>query len=268
MYQIGEFSKICQVSVKTLRYYDKIGLLKALKTDRFTGYRYYDRAQLERMLLIQKLKRYGFSLEEIQPLLSCGAEALRRELQRQKRKLECQLLELETVLDELASHLSKLERTGDNSMDTSNGYEIKLTQTEPVAVFSSRQNMGVEEYGKYYSDLYSRIAKEGLTPGGVTGAMYWDEEFDRESSDTELFVSVRETERAEKILESRLCAMTVQKGPYSTLNEAYAALVSWIEENGYAWNEAPYEIYRKGAWNNLNPKDWETEIYFPVYKKA
>ena len=267
MYQIGEFSKICQVSVKTLRYYDRIGLLKASETDRFTGYRYYDRSQLERMLLIQKLKRYGFSLEEIQPLLSCGNDAFCRELQRQKGKLECQLLELETVLDELTSHLKKLGRTGD-MMDISNGYEIKLTQTEPVAVFSSRQRMGVEEYGKYYSDLYSRIAKEGLTPGGITGAMYWDEEFDRDSSDTELFVSVRETDHAEKILEPRLCAMTVQKGPYSTLNEAYAALVSWIEENGYAWNEAPYEIYRKGAWNNLNPKDWETEIYFPVYKKS
>ena len=267
MYQIGEFSKICQVSVKTLRYYDRIGLLKASETDRFTGYRYYDRSQLERMLLIQKLKRYGFSLEEIQPLLSCGHDALRRALRRQKKKLECQLWELQTVLDELTFQLDQLERTGD-IMDTSKGYEIKLINTEPMAVFSCRQRMGVEEYGKYYSGLYERIAKEGLTPDGVTGAMYWDEEFDRESSDTELFVGVRETDRAEKVLEPRLCATTVQKGPYSTLNEAYAALVSWIEENGYAWNEAPYEIYRKGAWHNFNPKDWETEIYFPVYKKA
>ena len=267
MYQIGEFSKICQVSVKTLRYYDRIGLLRASEVDRFTGYRYYDRSQLEKMLLIQKLKRYGFSLEEIQPLLSCGEGALRRELRRQKKKLEWQVLELQTVLDELSFHLNKLERTGD-IMDASNGYEIKLTETEPLAVFSLRRKMGVAEYGKYYSDLYERIAKEGLTPGGATGAMYWDEEFDRDSSDTELFVSVKEAERADKTIGPRLCAVTVQKGPYSTLNEAYAALVSWIEENGYAWNEPPYEIYRKGAWNNLNPKDWETEIYFPVYKKA
>lgn len=268
MYQIGEFSKICQVSVKTLRYYDRIGLLKALETDRFTGYRYYDRSQLEKMLLIQKLKRYGFSLEEIQALLACDKDALRRALRRQKAKLEWRRLELETVLDELSSHLNKLERTGDTIMDIADGYEIKLTETEPIAVFSCRQRMGVEEYGKYFSGLYERIAKEGLTPGGVTGAMYWDEEFDRDSSDTELFVSVQETDRADKAIEPRLCAMTVQKGPYSTLNEAYAALTAWIEENGYAWNEAPYEIYRKGAWNNLNPKDWETEIYFPVYKKA
>ena len=39
--QIGDFSKLSQVSVKTLRYYDEIGLLKPIEIDRFTGYRYY-----------------------------------------------------------------------------------------------------------------------------------------------------------------------------------------------------------------------------------
>lgn len=267
MYQIGEFSKICQVSVKTLRYYDGIGLLKPSSVDRFTGYRYYDRSQLERMLLIQKLKRYGFPLEEIGALLSGGEDAFRRALRRQRDKLEAQRVELETILQELDAQAQAFERTG-NIMDISNGYEIKLTETEPVAVFSLRKRMGAEDYGKYFSDLYERIAKEGLTPGGATGAMYHEEEYDRESSEIELFVSVREAGRADKTLEPRLCATTVHKGAYSTLNEAYAALVSWIEENGYERDGAPYDVYRQGAWSNLAPKDWETEIYFPVRKKA
>ena len=84
MYQIGEFSKICQVSVKTLRHYDRIGLLKPAEVDRFTGYRYYDRSQLERMLVIQRLKRYGFSLDEIQSLLRCERGAFRNALLRQR----------------------------------------------------------------------------------------------------------------------------------------------------------------------------------------
>jgi len=41
MFKIGDFSRISQVSVKTLRYYDEIGLLKPAHVDRFTGYRYY-----------------------------------------------------------------------------------------------------------------------------------------------------------------------------------------------------------------------------------
>lgn len=44
MLTIGAFSKICQVSVKTLHHYDRIGLLTPKKVDAVTGYRYYDQA--------------------------------------------------------------------------------------------------------------------------------------------------------------------------------------------------------------------------------
>ena len=265
MYQIGEFSKICQVSVKTLRYYDSIGILRPTEVDQFTGYRYYTREQLERMLLIQKLKRYGFTLEQIQPLLSCGTAALCRELRRQGKALQCRQLELGTILQELTMHLQNLERT-DDTMALTNAYEIRVTETQPLAVYALRRRIGVAEYGKYFGTLYERIGKDGVTPGAV-GAIYHDKEFDRDSSDIELFVSVQEADRAEKMLEAQRCAMTVHKGPYSTLNETYAALATWIEENGYAWNGAPFEIYTRAAWSGLKVEDWETEVYIPVRKK-
>ena len=175
-------------------------------------------------------------------------------------------MELETVFQEITLHVHKLERTGD-MMDIPNGYEIQLTETRPAAVFSCRKRMGIDEFGKYFGTLYERIAQEGLTPGGVVGAMYHGEGFDRDSSDIELFVSVQESDRADKVMEARQCAMTVHKGAYSTLNEAYAALVSWIEANGYEWDGAPFDIYAQGSWNNRKPEDWETEVYFPVRKR-
>ena len=267
MVQIGTFSKICQVSVKTLRYYDRIGILRPLKVDAFTGYRYYGREQLERMLFIQKLKRYGFSLEEIQPLLSCGAEDLCRELRRQRTALQWRQMELGMTLQELELHLQTLERTGDN-MELSHGYEIRLVETRPTAVLSCRKRMGVDDFGRYYGVLYERVAKERLTPSGVFGAMYHDEEFNRDASDMELFLGIQETDRADRILEGRQCAMTVHRGTYATLPEAYAALVSYLEENGYRWTDAPYDIYTKTAHNGFAPEDWETEVYFPIRKKT
>ena len=65
---IGEFSRLCGVTVKTLRHYEKIGLLQAEKTDRYTGYRYYSVGQLQKMLAIRQLKELGFSLEDIASL--------------------------------------------------------------------------------------------------------------------------------------------------------------------------------------------------------
>ncbi len=68
MLSIGEFSKICKVSAKTLRYYAEIGLILPGEINPENGYRYYAIEQLETMLLIIRLKSYNFSLEEIKGL--------------------------------------------------------------------------------------------------------------------------------------------------------------------------------------------------------
>lgn len=65
MYKIGELSRLCRLTVKTLRYYDRIGLLIPDKIDSFTGYRYYSAARLADCYRITALKELGFSLEEI-----------------------------------------------------------------------------------------------------------------------------------------------------------------------------------------------------------
>lgn len=70
MYQIGEFSYLCEVTIKTLRYYDKINLLKPVKIDNFTGYRYYDESQIPVLQKIKGLQLAGFSLKEIKDLLN------------------------------------------------------------------------------------------------------------------------------------------------------------------------------------------------------
>lgn len=65
LYKIGDFSKLVNISVKTLRYYDDIDLFKPADVDLFTGYRYYKKEQIKDLELINKLKMIGFSLEEI-----------------------------------------------------------------------------------------------------------------------------------------------------------------------------------------------------------
>lgn len=266
MYQIGEFSKICQVSVKTLRHYDRIGLLKPAEVDRFTGYRYYDRSQLERMLLIQRLKRYGFSLEEIQTLLRCDSGVFHDALLRQRAALTWQQQEIGMTIHDLTLYLQQLERTG-KIMEIQQNHEIKVLETAAMPVLSSRHRMSVDDFGRYYGELYERIAKERLTPNGVFGAMYHDVEWNREASDTELFIGITETEKADRVLGPQTCAMAVHKGGYSTLPETYAALVKWLEENGYKWVGAPYDVYTKTARDGLPVEEWETEVYFPIHKK-
>jgi DNA-binding transcriptional MerR regulator len=72
MIRIGDFSRLSQTPVSTLRYYDEIGLLKPVEVDHFTGYRYYTFDQLARLQRLLALKSLGFSLEEIGHLLADG----------------------------------------------------------------------------------------------------------------------------------------------------------------------------------------------------
>ncbi|MDE6516364.1 MAG: MerR family transcriptional regulator, partial [Acetatifactor sp.] len=65
MYRIGELSKLCNIPVKTLRYYDNEGILCPEEIDTFTGYRYYSAVQLADCYRILAMKELGFTLEEI-----------------------------------------------------------------------------------------------------------------------------------------------------------------------------------------------------------
>lgn len=65
MYKIGEFSKITNLPVKTLRYYNEIGLLIPEEVDIYTGYRYYGERNLNEIEMIKQLKSVGFTLDEI-----------------------------------------------------------------------------------------------------------------------------------------------------------------------------------------------------------
>jgi DNA-binding transcriptional MerR regulator len=70
MYKIGDFSKLSQIPVKTLRYYDEIGLLRPVRAQRSCSYRYYRAEHFERLNRILAFKDLGFSLREIRDLLS------------------------------------------------------------------------------------------------------------------------------------------------------------------------------------------------------
>lgn len=267
MLQIGEFSKICQVSVKTLHHYDKIGLLVPAEVDCLTGYRYYQSEQIDTMNYIQRLKRYGFSLDEVQSILAISDnEKLKAKLRQQKEKLKREQQEMAIILNELQTHISIFERTSD-IMTYQKSYTIEVKDSPAMNVLVNRAMMGVDEFGKYYGTLFERVPKERVTPTGLNGARYYDEEFDHKSSDVEVFIGIKEKEKADVVMEPCECAMTVHHGGYSTLSEAYGAIVSWIIENGYEYAGAPFDLYIKTQFDSLSPEEWETEVYFPIRKK-
>ena len=107
MITIGKMSQACQLSVKTLRWYDQTGLLKPVHIDEKTGFRYYSLDQIDRVILIKRYKRFGFSLEEIASLLEADEDRLTASLSRKRAELEAQILELQQISAEMGNCLKK-----------------------------------------------------------------------------------------------------------------------------------------------------------------
>lgn len=264
MLSIGEMSRICGVTVKTLRHYDKIGLLKPECVGGGNGYRYYGEGQIGRMLLIGRYKRYGFSLPEIRELMELAeGELLARRLRQQKLRLEQQNDRTSLILGEMERHIRDFERTGD-IMSYQKEYQVTVETCGELALLTERQVMSVEEFGTYYSRIYEAIARKRLKTTGVVLAIYHDKEFDPGASDIELGVGIEEQKEASRILKSRLCAVTTHTGPYSALPDAYGAVVAWMKANGWKMAGEPFEIYLKNQFDRLPPQEWVTKIYFPA----
>lgn len=108
-FKIGEFSRLNRVTVKTLRYYEEIGLLVPYETDEWTGYRYYSVEQFQQVNTIIYLKQLGFSLEEIRDLFATGRhtpslaaiEAKIRQCEGEQKQLQRRYNELNSLAKSL-----------------------------------------------------------------------------------------------------------------------------------------------------------------------
>ena len=130
MLSIGEFSKICQVSTKTLRYYAEIGLILPNEINYENGYRYYSIEQLETMLFIKSLKGYNFSLEQIKVILQSeefNDEKLYLSLIEKRKEIDKQVHKLNIILEELNNDISNLKQ-GKTIMSYIENLDVKLVE--------------------------------------------------------------------------------------------------------------------------------------------
>ena len=88
LYKIGDVSKLCNISIKTLRYYEEMGLIKPVEVDKYTGYRYYNEQNIEKIYQIQFLKDLGLSLKDIREFKDKSFEDELENIRRQIKDLK------------------------------------------------------------------------------------------------------------------------------------------------------------------------------------
>lgn len=262
MLTIGEFSRTCFVTKKTLRHYDDIGLLRPAHVAE-NGYRYYSADQIRTMRLILRLKTYGLSLPEIAAYLANPDDvALSGKLEEKRLQMRADLENTDRVIHQMEQDIEKLQRSIDI---IAQDIIVKTTERNPETIFGVRKTISVKDFQELFGELYAELGKNKMEPLGGPLAFYHDEDFNASSSDIEVAVPVAEGTPGARTLAGGLHAYSTLTGPYEpeAFAATYAGIVQWIESNGYHMTGAPFDVYVKGG-TEVKPEDYITEIYFPI----
>lgn len=272
MIRIGDFSKLSRVSIKTLRYYDEMGLLKPVEVDRITGYRFYEFHQLTRLYRILALKDLGFSLEEIGHLLEgdLPAEQMRGMLKLRQAEIRQRVDEEAERLERVELWLRQIEQ--ENSMSK---YDVVIKRIETMKVASVR---GVvpkpPDQRSMWDTLMNYLDGQKAHMVGTPMAIYHDPEFKEIDWDIEVCMPIagelptNKEVRVYSLPGTETMACTVHSGSFATIGEAYDAIAKWIDQNGYQIIGPPRELNlrmpeKPGDQNDPNTVN---EIQFPVQK--
>ncbi len=270
MFRIGDFSRLGRVTVKALRHYDRLGLLRPAGVDPTTGYRYYSADQMPRLSRILALKEAGLSLDDIATILDedlpPGEIVVLLELKR--GELAQRIRGEETKLRRLEALLGRTDE--ENGMSS---YCVTLKKTTPVKIASLRDIIPTYgDQGSLWDELCGYLGQKGAGFAGTPMAIYYDEEYKERDVDIEVCVPVSaDVEETGRIRMSDLpggedIASVIHKGPFEGVHAAYKAVMEWMAGNGYEMNGPAREVYLTDP-KQTAPEDYITEVQVPVRKK-
>ena len=266
--KIGEFSKMMQVTVKTLRHYEQKGLLLPDEVDEWTGYRYYSIEQMQTLQAIRDLQRLGFSLDEIKELYEDGSHTP------DIRQMDEKIKETEKQLKQLIARRDQLLNWRDSRKQITK-MEIFSIQSLPEIIVASHREV-IPNYAALGPLCVNVIGPEmqrlgcKCPPPGYCFTMEHNKEYTLTDIDIEYCEQVEEMGQDSDIIQFKrlpavpkaLCMKHV--GPYERFYESYTEAFRYIEEQGYKAVGQHRTCYIDGVWNQEDSEKWLSVIQIPI----
>ncbi|MEO8539327.1 MAG: MerR family transcriptional regulator [bacterium] len=267
MLRIGDFARLGQVTVATLRHYDELGLMRPARVDDATGYRFYGVAQLTDLNRILALKDLGFSLGQVKEVLAgVTTEELRGMLKLKQAEAAHDMAEAQARLNRVAVRIAQMEQ--ENEMPD---YEVVLKEVPPILVASRRVTIPTNDQvpvvlGAAFGEAYGLVKATGARETGPCIAVWHQPADVFTNEDAEAIVQIdRLVPGNERVavyeLAGGLVASVLHRGDFTNFIQAHAALLSWIEANGYESLGTYREVYLQEAAEGVEAA---TEVQYPV----
>jgi DNA-binding transcriptional MerR regulator len=246
MLKISDFSRIAQVSSRTLRYYDDLGLLSPQVTDTATGYRYYAMEQLSHLNRILALKDLGFGLDQIASLIdkNTTTEQMRHYLLRQEQETQARMLADAERLRRIRNRLEQIEHANDPIL-----LDVVIKSADAQPAIGNRMIVPSQPDLMFFTnhmlaEIYRWLRQNHINPSGAQYVLYQGEEYSDDDIDTEVIVTLPSTPRSlppfpheamrlRELPAEPLMVTTVYQGYLQEAGQTIRDLIRWCEQSGY-----------------------------------
>jgi len=261
MLNIGEFARLGEVSVRMLRHYDDLGLLRPAQVNEWTGHRRYEVRQLADLNRIVTLKQLGFSLQQVGGLLRDGIDAaeLRGMLRLRRAELEQQVHDTRHRVAQIDARLRLIE--SENAMSEEH---VVVKHVEPMRIAALSD---VTRFGASVEDIFVQ-ACEGIDAAGLprTSPVGWFVPEETTSEDAVRvhagFATTGDVPGMEIVtVPPADVASVIHRGPMTAIGHAHQTLARWAETQGYDSGDRA----RTSRWifleaNGHDQTDWIVEV--------
>ncbi len=273
LFTIGGFAEQTGISAKSLRRYDRSGLLVPARVDPDTGYRLYSAAQLDDAARLRLLRDLDVPLAEIADLMRGDDLERTRDVLRHHRD---RMRERQTRVESI---LARIERLVGEELGLL-PYAMEMADYDACTVISARTVVRLEEIDETVDGLAARLrgslAGHGLVEDGrefslMHNVMTW-----YDGADVEVCLPVAAPGGGPggavappgpppaHLLPGFTAVRTVCHGPWSDLAGAYAALLAWTARHGCEVCGPARELYRIDYRDTSDPAEYRTELALPV----
>ena len=270
MFSIGEFARHGRVSVRMLRHYDAIGLIRPACVDPATGYRSYQASQLDDLNRVIALKELGFTLQQLQVILEekVSAAELRGMLKLRRAEIQASIEAETTRLARVEARLLTIE---DGARVPADGVIVKRLAPVRVAELAGVA-AGYEPEAitpviqPLYHDLWQRLCSADIPAAGPAVAYYEDTPQGGILVHAAVPVAVPVPAPVEGVSLADLpevgsAAAIIHHGSMDDVLPTGQALARWIDANGY--HSAGYAREVPLNWSP-DPEQWVTELQLPI----
>lgn len=278
---------MCSLSIKTLRYYDKIGLVIPEFRNEESKYRYYSKAQMVKLFIIRQLRKLGFGIKEIEDLFAnLNVEEMEEAVNNRLEAIEAEIRELEMRRATGENLRERLQRGGDilarpagifsNAyMDTMDTITLeKIPQGTLVYVRNIMKNYCNSEVSlEQWITITDKCTELNLIRKSPIIVTYYAqplEQFLMKDTDVEFGILVDGDDHAGKDFRTfgGFDAITkIHVGRYADAVNSHISMLQWINQNGYELSGPISEEFIVSPVDIDNENEHITKIIMPVRKK-